>query len=119
MNAKSIVSVFGSARNVSTPGAMRSSMRSATPARSHARRATAVHSSDTSQHSSRPSVGEPAGDAQRRVAGERSDLDCRARADEPREQREERTLLGCDLHPGHRTERARLFDERELHLVGR
>ncbi len=38
-------------------GPMRRSMRSATPARSQCSRAMAVHSSDTSQHSSRPRGG--------------------------------------------------------------
>ena len=67
-----------------------------------------------------PAVGgEPARDAQRRVAGERADLDRRARAEQPREHREERALLGRDLHARDRAERARLVDQRELHRVGR
>ncbi len=54
MNAKSNCSPGGSARRVSRPGPTRSSIRSATPARSHAARAIDVHSTLTSQHSSRP-----------------------------------------------------------------
>ena len=38
---------------------------------------------------------------------------------EPRQQRQERALLGRDLHARDRAELARLVDERELHRVGR
>ncbi len=39
-------------------------------------------------------------DRQRAVTGERADLDRPARADEPREKREEHALVGADLHAG-------------------
>ena len=82
MNARSIVSRRRAApRSVSAPGAMRSSIRSATPAAPTRAAPIAVHSSETSQQSRRPSAGKPARDAQRRVAGERADLDRRPRAD--------------------------------------
>ena len=54
----------------------------------------------------------------RGVAGERADLDGRSRADERREHRHERALLGRDLHPGDRAERRGRVDQRLLHRVG-
>src|SRR2546429_758464 len=59
MKARSTCSCTGSARNVSTAGARRSSIRSSRPARAQYLRAIAVNSSDTSQHSRRPSVPMP------------------------------------------------------------
>ena len=59
MNARSTYSSSGRDRKVSAAGANRSSILSATPASAHARRAIAVHSSLTSQHSRWPSSGRP------------------------------------------------------------
>ena len=54
-----MVASAGSARSVSTAGAMRSSMTSVRPASAHASRAIAVYSSLTSQHSRRPPGARP------------------------------------------------------------
>src|ERR671912_290214 len=59
MKARSMCGSAGSDRRVSRAGAMRSSMRSANPARSQARRAIAVHSSLTSQQVSAPPGARP------------------------------------------------------------
>ena len=67
----------------------------------------AVHSSDTSQQSSRPSAGRPRAMHSAEYPVNVPTSIARARADQPREQREERALLGRDLHAGHRAERAR------------
>ena len=66
-----------------------------------------------------PAAGrKPTGDAQGRVAGEGADLDGQLDADELREDGHERTLLGCDLHAGDRSEPRGLFHQRSLHVVG-
>ena len=62
--------------------------------------------------------GQPARHAQRRVAGERADLDGAAGSHQRREHGHERTLLGCDLHPGDATEGVRLLDQVAQHGVG-
>ncbi len=59
MNATSKASSRGSARSVSSAAPRRSSIRSASPAFSQYLRATEVHSSLTSQHSSRPPAPSP------------------------------------------------------------
>ena len=46
-------------------------------------------------------LGQPARDADRRVAGEGADLDRAPGADRAREQRHERALVGGDLHHRH------------------
>ena len=98
---------------------MRSSMRSPTPALTHARRAIAVNSSLTSQHSSVSARRQAAGDAERRVPGERAHLDGVAGAHDPGEQGQQRPLVGADLHPAAIAERVhRLVVQRPQHLVG-
>jgi hypothetical protein len=59
MNARSNSSSPGSERSVSMARPSRSSIRSVRPAFSQYLRATSVHSSLTSQHSSRPPGGRP------------------------------------------------------------
>jgi len=59
MNARSNVSSPGSERSVSMAGPSRSSIWSASPAFSQYFRATEVHSSLMSQHSSRPPGARP------------------------------------------------------------
>ena len=61
--------------------------------------------------------GEPAGDADRAVAGERPDLERVARADEPHEQLDQRALVGGDLHLGGRHD-GRLGPHAVEHVVG-
>ena len=59
-----------------------------------------------------PPVGtQPAGDADRGVAGERAHLERPAGADRPHQQGEERALVGRDLHHGHVAERLGLPGE--------
>ncbi len=66
----------------------------------------------------KPTPGsEPAGDRDRAVAGEGPDLDGRARADEASKQREERPLLGRDLHHAYRPERRGLGGEVAEHVI--
>jgi hypothetical protein len=66
-----------------------------------------------------PVCREAARDAQRRVAGERPDLDRVARADELSEQGHERALLRRDLHHRDPAECGGLLDQRTLHVVRR
>ena len=74
--------------------------------------AIAVYSSLTSQHSRSPAGRQTAGDADRRVPGERADLDRSAGADEAGEQRQQGALVGADLHPRGAAERARAVLQR-------
>ena len=62
--------------------------------------AIAAKSASTSRHVSRPSSGEPARDADRAVAGERADLERVLGADQAHEERQQRALVGRDLHRG-------------------
>ena len=64
-------------------------------------------------------VRQATGDADRRVPGERPDLDRVPGADEARQQCHERPLLGSDLHHRDAAERLGLGDEVPLHVVER
>ena len=55
------------------------------------------------------------GNGERAVAGVSADLECAFRPDQAHEQREERTLIGADLHAGTR-HRRRLFAQPPLEI---
>ena len=99
-----MVGSVGSDRSVSIAGAIRSSMRSATPGACHA---VARHGGPLLAHvaaQQRAAGGQATGDAQRRVPGEGADLDGAAGADQPGEQCEQLALIGSDLHARHRAQ---------------
>ena len=98
MKAKSKGSSAGSARRVSSAGPSRRSIRSASPASlevaARDRRPLLAHVAGD-EHAV---VGQAAGDADRRVAGEGAELERPAGADRPHQQGHHRPLLGRDLH---------------------
>src|SRR4029453_10280609 len=62
-------------------------------------------------------VRQAAGDADRRVPGERSQLERPPRPDPPHQQRDQRALVGSDLHHGDVAERRRLIGEAPQDVV--
>ena len=62
--------------------------------------------------------GQAPGDADRREPGERADLDGLAGADEAGQQRQQRALVGADLHAGGPAELGRAGLQLQQHLVG-
>jgi hypothetical protein len=96
MKTRSSVASAGSAVSVSSAGASRSSIRSASPARCQARTAIRAHIA-TQQVAA---VGQAASDAQAGIAGEGAHLDRPPGADQPGQHGQQLALIVADLHPG-------------------